>query len=235
MAEYSYLESITVVPGGEASWQGGELRFQLDEISIQRGWLDRLLRRRDAPAICEVRGRLATPSQASIPWGITTGFPRGFPTLCGPYFDDAPLLDRRRGPVFQIRELVDHGRAAVVRAGFAEMAPDVVVGGELAALDPAAQHFVSWWLSQPSAQRFAAARNGALGYPVLDGYSLRLMASSTGALATTFHREGKRYYVRTCGGCIARVETWHGPFIEYRSGYRTPGTTGPAFSDDQSN
>ena len=224
MTPYAWLESIKVVPGGEATWQGGELRFWLDRIDIrigiQRGRLARLLGRRPAPTMCELDVRLATPGRPAFPSGTTTELQAGFPVRFGQFVDDAPLLAARRGVVFEIHSVVESGAAAIVRAGLTEVQPDVTVAGDLAALDPAARRFISWWLDQTSTERWAGARNAALGYPPIPGYGLRLMPMSTGSLATTFHRDHERFFVRTYGGCLSPTETWYGPFIVGGSGFR---------------
>jgi hypothetical protein len=248
---------MKVAAGGEASWRGGELRLwmdrielRLDRIEIERGWLARLLGRRDPPVVrtvCEIHARLATPDLPAFSWGNTTEFPAGFPMLVvpslsshygpwvghsidpffapwkWPFRDDGPLLAVQRSPMFEILEIVENGTAAFVRAGFAETSPDLAIAGDLTALDPAARRFVSWWLDQRSAERWAGARRGALGYPPIPGYELRLWPRSTGSLATSFHRDGDRYLVRTYGGCLQPDENWYGPFVESRGDYRVVG------------
>jgi hypothetical protein len=253
----SWLESIKVAAGGEASWQGGELRFWidrinigLDRIDIERGWLARLLGRRDPPVVrtvCELGVRLATPDHPAFSWSNTTEFPAGFPMLLvpsstssygmsfghandpffaawkWPYRDDGPLLAVQRCAMFEILEIVEDGTAAFVRAGFAETPPDLAIAGDLTVLDPAARRFVSWWLGQRPAERWAGARRGALGYPPIPGYALRLWPRSTGSLVTSFHRDGDRYLVRTYGGCVRPDENWYGPFVENKDDYRVSG------------
>jgi hypothetical protein len=229
---HSWLESIKVAPGGEASWHGGELRLWLDRIGIrseiQRSWLARLFGRPDVPAMCEVSARLAMPGRPAFACSITAEFPSGFPALFGPSWmpsrwpwrDSAPLFAVQHGATFEVREIVENGAAAIVRAGLTETQADIAVTGDIAALDPAARRFVSWWLAQPSAERWAGAGNAALGYPLIPGYGLRLIPLSSDSRTATFHRDGERFFVRTYGGCLRPEENWYGPFVEGDGGYR---------------
>lgn len=206
----TWHDEVTLAAGEEVRWRDGRvrLRFVRAEPEPDRRWFaawrlgrspSRYLLQMSVTAAGELERMCWVPSSA--PLRIATCLESG------------ALLAPRRGTVFELRAVRDRAAAAVVAVGTLDEPSDDIEHGDRNALDPGARAFVAWWLTCSPAERWAGARLGALGHPALAGFGIQLMASSSGRLATTFHRVGDHYFVRTHGGCLTPVEIWYGPFV----------------------
>lgn len=217
--ERQWLESQSLAPGGEVSWQGGKLRLGLEGIEVLRekpGWWSRKL------AVVGHRFdlRVTEPGRGTFDHPVTAWKARGFPVSVGPFREAYPgLLARLRSSMFELCELSEGGRVTV-RAAIEDEPPEVEVSGYLAALDPAARRFVEWWQAASHELQWAQVEaRKVTGQMRLEGYAMRIGIRSTGAQVVTFHRSGEQYYVRTYGGCIAAMEHWYGPYVEGAGGH----------------
>lgn len=208
-----WLEAVTVPVGGEASWRGGELRLWFDDLGLERGVFARLLGIDTEPEGCRLSLHLATRDRPRFPYRSAVAFPAGFPLICGPFHDDGPLFAAERAALFEIRALDHRQGRAHVRAGYEVSPPDIDVHGDLSALDPEAQRFIRWWVELPGSLRRSGTTERVFAWTEIQGFRITLSPRISGAPNVTFHREGRRFFVRTIGGCVVSKEDWYGPFV----------------------
>jgi hypothetical protein len=220
-APTEWLELVQLAPGQVVGWQGGQLRLALRGFEVEQERTRWWSRKRE-PVRYHLSLQVTTPGVAAFDREAWVSVRSGFPSQVGPFHDPfSGMLEATRSPLFELHELLDvEAGRLLVRAGHTTVPPSAAASGDLAALEPAARRFVTWWQRAPSEQAWGAAEGAkALGLPQLEGYELCLGVRSTGALRVTFHRGGEQYYVRTYGGCIAPVEQWYGPYRESGGGY----------------
>lgn len=217
-----WFERVTIPIGGMATWWDRRLRLWLAGIEPidRRGRLARWF----GPAVPpdhRLRVEIETPTLQRFTCATNPLPLDDFPKRLGPYYEreNTPPLASDPASVFEIVALDPSGSHATVCAGRGKTPPDAVVQGDLAALDPSARRFVRAWLEWPLSLDIWDERAPAVIPMEIEGYSLRLGASTTASRLVTFHRDGDRFYVRTHGGCFRATTTWHGPFVARRGSY----------------